>query len=79
MRVIAGVVVAVATVHANQLADTTLAVVTVHPLVVAIYFIHSVAVESATSIYPSVHADNDTRFDQLLVSNAPFVVKREVL
>lgn len=79
MRVIAGVVVAVATVHANQLADTTLAVVTVPPLVVAIYLSPDDAVESVTSIYPSVHAGNDTRFDQLLVSNAPFVVKRDVL
>lgn len=50
VRVIAGVVVAVATVHANQLADTTLAVVTVHPAVVGDHFIHVDCVESATSI-----------------------------
>lgn len=53
--------------------------VTVPPLVVAMYFSPDDAVESVTSIYQSVHAGNDTRFDQLLVSIAPFVVRREVL
>lgn len=54
MRVIAGVVLAFATLHANQLADTTLAVVTVPPEVVGAYFTQRASAESATTIYPSV-------------------------
>lgn len=50
VRVIAGVVVAVATVHANQLADTTLAVVTVPQLVGAIQSCPVGFVESDISI-----------------------------
>ena len=54
MRVIAGVVVAVATLHENQLAETTLAVVTVPQEVVGAYFTQRASAESATTIYPSV-------------------------
>jgi hypothetical protein len=53
-RVIAGVVVAVATVHANQLADTTLALVTVPHEVGAIAFNPVAVQESYTTIYQSV-------------------------
>ena len=53
-RVIAGVVVALATLHANPLADTTLAVVTVPQAEGAVYLTPLACAESATSIYPSV-------------------------
>ena len=53
-RVIAGVVVAVATVPVNPFADTTLALVTVPPEVGAIYFSPVASAGSAVSIYPLV-------------------------
>lgn len=76
---IAGVVVGFATVHANQLAETTLAVVTVPQLEGAIYLSPEDAVESATTIYQSAPTGNETRLLQLLVKRAHFVVSREVL
>lgn len=53
---IAGAVEGLATVPPSPLAVTTLAVVTVPPLVVGVYFTQTVCVESDTIIYQSVQA-----------------------
>ena len=74
VKVIAGAVEGFATVPANQLAGTTLAVVTVPPLVVGVYFNPVVCVESATSIYPSVPTGRRASFVPSCTDRSPFVV-----
>ena len=79
VSVISGLVDAFATLQANPLADTTETSVTVPQLVVGIYLSQLASVESATSIFQSLHTGSCTRFVPLLVTRPPFAVIRDVL